>query len=40
MKADGSFDKLLGGYHHCAMPAPFKVTTGPIADPVCPPYTG
>ena len=40
MKADGSFDKLLGAYHHCAMPAPFKVTTGPIPDPVCPPYTG
>lgn len=40
MKADGSYDKLLGGYHHCALPGPFKVTTGPIPDPVCPSYSG
>ncbi len=37
MKADGSYGKLLGSYHHCELPGPFKVTTGPIPDPVCPP---
>lgn len=35
MKADGSYDKLLGAYHHCALPGPFKVTTGEAAAPVC-----
>lgn len=39
MKADGSYDKLLGGYHHCALPGPFKVTTGEAAIPVCAPVT-
>ena len=38
MKADGSYDKLLGAYHHCALAGPFKVTTGEVAAPVCPPY--
>ena len=37
MKADGSYDKLLGQFHHCALSGPFKVTTGPVPDPVCPP---
>lgn len=37
LKADGSYDKLLGAFHHCALPGPFKVATGPVADPVCPP---
>ena len=39
MKADGSYDKLLGRYHHCALPGPFKVTTGEAAAPVCAPFT-
>ncbi len=40
MKADGSFDKIFGAYHHCTLPPPFKVTTGPIPDAVCPPFKG
>lgn len=36
MHADGSFDKLFAPYHHCTLPAPYKVTTGPIPTPVCP----
>ena len=40
MKADGSYDKILGAYHHCELPGPFKVTTGPIPNPSCPPYSG
>jgi polar amino acid transport system substrate-binding protein len=40
MRADGSYSKLLGAYHHCELPGPFKVTTGPIPDPVCPPAAG
>ena len=40
LKADGSYGKLLGTYHHCQLDGPFKVTTGPITVPVCPPYQG
>jgi len=36
MKADGSFDKLFGSYHHCTLPPPYKITTGPIDTPKCP----
>lgn len=36
MKADGSFDKLFAPYGHCLLPGPYKVTTGPIPQPVCP----
>jgi polar amino acid transport system substrate-binding protein len=36
MKADGSFDKLFTSYHHCTLPPPYKVTTGPIGTPNCP----
>jgi polar amino acid transport system substrate-binding protein len=39
LKADGSYDKLLGKFHHCALPGPFKVTTGQVSVPVCPPQT-
>ena len=35
MKADGSFDKLFASYHHCALPGPFKVETGPLPPPQC-----
>jgi len=35
MKADGSFDKLFQPYHHCTLPGPYKVTTGPIPAPQC-----
>ena len=35
MKADGSFDKLFNSYHHCTLPPPYKITTGPIAQPKC-----
>jgi polar amino acid transport system substrate-binding protein len=40
MKADGSFDKVFDAYHHCTLPPPYTVTTGPIPDPVCPPFNG
>jgi polar amino acid transport system substrate-binding protein len=36
-KADGSYDKLLGKFHHCALPGPFKVSTGELPVPSCPP---
>jgi polar amino acid transport system substrate-binding protein len=37
MKADGSFDKIFAPYGHCVLPGPYKVTTGPLPTPVCPP---
>jgi polar amino acid transport system substrate-binding protein len=37
LKADGSYDKLLGKFHHCALPGPFKVSTGELPVPSCPP---
>jgi polar amino acid transport system substrate-binding protein len=40
MKADGSFDKLFGAYHHCTLPPPFEVKTGPIPEPKCAPEKG
>ena len=39
LKADGSYDKLLGAFHHCALPGPFKVSTGELPVPACPPQT-
>ena len=39
MKADGSYDTLLGKFHHCALPGPFKVSTGELPVPVCAPKT-
>jgi polar amino acid transport system substrate-binding protein len=36
MRADGSFEKLFAPYHHCTLPPPYKVTTGPIPAPTCP----
>jgi polar amino acid transport system substrate-binding protein len=35
MKADGSLEKLFNKYGHCFLPGPYKVTTGPMAAPVC-----
>jgi len=35
MKADGSFDKLFASYHHCTLPGPYKIVTGPLAPPQC-----
>jgi polar amino acid transport system substrate-binding protein len=35
MKADGSLEKLFNKYGHCFLPGPYKVTTGPMAVPVC-----
>ena len=35
MKVDGSFDKLFAPYHHCTLPGPYKITTGPIPAPQC-----
>ena len=39
LKADGSYDKLLGKFHHCALPGPFKVSTGELPVPLCAPHT-
>jgi len=36
MKADGSFDKLFASYHHCTLPGPYKVMSGPLPAPACP----
>jgi polar amino acid transport system substrate-binding protein len=35
MKADGSFDKLFASYHHCTLPGPYKIVTGPLPAPQC-----
>lgn len=35
MKKDGSFDKLFASYHHCTLPGPYKVVTGPLPAPAC-----
>lgn len=35
MKTDGSLDALFRKYGHCPLPGPFKITTGPIPEPVC-----
>jgi polar amino acid transport system substrate-binding protein len=35
MKADGSFDKLFASYHHCTLPGPYKIVTGPLPAPEC-----
>lgn len=35
MKADGSFDKLFEPYHHCTLPGPYKIVTGPLPPPDC-----
>jgi polar amino acid transport system substrate-binding protein len=35
MKRDGSFDKLFASYHHCTLPGPYKVVTGPLPAPKC-----
>jgi polar amino acid transport system substrate-binding protein len=40
LKADGSYDELLRKFHHCALPGPFKVSHGPLPEPVCPPEAG
>ncbi|HLI13850.1 MAG TPA: ABC transporter substrate-binding protein [Alphaproteobacteria bacterium] len=35
LKADGSFDKLFASYHHCTLPGPYKVETGPLPPVKC-----
>jgi polar amino acid transport system substrate-binding protein len=35
MKADGSFDKLFATYHHCTLPGPYKIVSGPLPAPEC-----
>jgi polar amino acid transport system substrate-binding protein len=35
MKADGGFDKLFASYHHCTLPGPYKVESGPLPAPKC-----
>lgn len=36
MKRDGTFDKIFGPYHHCVLPGPYAITTGPLPAPSCP----
>jgi polar amino acid transport system substrate-binding protein len=35
MKQDGTMDRLFGSYHSCALAGPYKITSGPLAPPVC-----
>ena len=37
MQADGTMDKIFKPYGHCLLPGPYKVTSGPIPTPACPP---
>jgi polar amino acid transport system substrate-binding protein len=37
MLADGTMAKMFKPYGHCLLPGPYKVTSGPIPTPVCPP---
>jgi polar amino acid transport system substrate-binding protein len=39
MRADGTMDKIFKPYGHCLLPGPYKVTSGPMATPDCPPQT-
>jgi polar amino acid transport system substrate-binding protein len=39
MHADGTMDKIFKPYGHCLLPGPYKVMSGPLATPVCPPQT-
>jgi polar amino acid transport system substrate-binding protein len=39
MHTDGSFEKIFKPYNHCLLPGPYKITTGPIPPPDCPPVT-
>ena len=39
MKADGSLEKIFSPFGHCLLPGPYKITSGPLAAPVCPPQT-
>jgi len=36
MHADGTMEKIFKPYGHCLLPAPYKVTSGPLATLVCP----
>lgn len=37
MLTDGAMAKIFKPYGHCLLPGPYKVTSGPIPTPVCPP---
>ena len=37
MRADGALEKIFGPFGHCLLPGPYKVTTGPLPAPNCPP---
>jgi polar amino acid transport system substrate-binding protein len=38
LHADGTFDKIFKPYGHCLLPGPYKVTSGPLPPPDCPPF--
>jgi polar amino acid transport system substrate-binding protein len=39
LHADGTFEKIFKPYGHCLLPGPYKVTTGPLPPPDCPPQS-
>src|SRR3984893_16340569 len=39
MRADGTMDKIFKPCGDCLLPGPYKVTSGPMATPDCPPQT-
>ena len=39
MRVDGTFEKIFKPYGHCLLPGPYKVTSGEIPKPQCPPQT-
>ena len=39
MHADGTMDKMFKPFGHCLLPGPYKVISGPLPTPDCPPQT-
>jgi polar amino acid transport system substrate-binding protein len=39
LHADGTFSRIFGPYGHCLLPGPYKVTSGDLPTPQCPPQT-
>ncbi len=39
LHTDGTFSKIFQPYGHCLLPGPYKVTSGEIPTPQCPPQT-
>lgn len=39
LHADGTFGRIFGPYGHCLLPGPYKVTSGDLPTPQCPPQS-